>query len=186
MAAIIDSALRFQDRFNTLGVPTAAVGGLALAIWGEPRLSRELDMKVLMTGSDAKRVVDLLRDDYEWFVANPEEALERYSVLVVRDRFGTRIAVMLSEFDIDTNAIERAVDVELVPGINIRVITPEDLILYKFISTRLPDRQDIEGIVQRQREKLDVDYLLTWLRRLEEGLEDPTLIATFQGMYQQV
>lgn len=61
-----------------------------------------------------------------------------------------------------------------------RLCTPEDLIIYKMLSTRPRDLEDVKGIVRRQGAALDLPYLLKWFRDFEMALDDSTLVATFQ------
>ncbi|MEW6280997.1 MAG: hypothetical protein AB1758_20455 [Candidatus Eremiobacterota bacterium] len=52
----------------------------------------------------------------------------------------------------------------------------------KLVSTRARDIEDAEGVMLRQKGKLDVAYIEGWLRQFEEALDDSTLIAMFRGM----
>lgn len=77
-------------------------------------------------------------------------------------------------------AIHRARKVTVAPEVVARLCTPEDLIIYKLLSTRPRDLEDVKGIVRRQGAALDRPYLLKWLRDFELALDDSTLVATFQ------
>jgi hypothetical protein len=37
-------------------------------------------------------------------------------------------------------------------------------------------------VVRRQGDALDDEYVLTWLRRFEQALDDSTLVATYRRM----
>ncbi len=62
-------------------------------------------------------------------------------------------------------ALRRAVTVDLGRR-QVRVISPEDLILYKLLADRPIDRADIRGVLQEQAKRLDVTYLTRWAQRL--------------------
>ena len=70
---------------------------------------------------------------------------------------------------------------EIQPNEIVSVCTPEDLILYKLISTRPRDHEDVQGIIRRQ-QNLDDSYILGWLHQFEQALDDSTLIAEYQRM----
>jgi hypothetical protein len=70
----------------------------------------------------------------------------------------------------------------LEPGVTAQVCSAEDLIIYKMISTRPQDQIDVANIVQRQGQQLDDQYVLHWLRQLEQALDDSTLVATYQRL----
>jgi hypothetical protein len=45
---------------------------------------------------------------------------------------------------------------------------------------------DIEGILIRQRGKLDVDYIRDWLSQFSEALENPEILTHFNQLYETV
>ena len=65
---------------------------------------------------------------------------------------GTRLDLLLSDVSFDAEAIRRARDVTLQPGSVASVCSPEDLIVYKLISTRQRDQDDAESVIRRQGE----------------------------------
>ena len=72
--------------------------------------------------------------------------------------------------------------VELKNQTAICLCSPEDLIIYKLISTRPRDHEDAGSVICRQGESLDDDYVLNWLRPFEQALDDSTLVAEYQGL----
>lgn len=72
--------------------------------------------------------------------------------------------------------------VEVFPGVTLQVCSPEDLVIYKLISTRPRDHEDASGVIRRQSDALDVAYVMGWLRQFELAFDDSTLISTFQRL----
>lgn len=64
-------------------------------------------------------------------------------------------------------------------GLAVRVCSPEDLLIYKLIATRARDHEDARGIVRRQGDTLDSDYILNWLKQFEAALDDSPLVETY-------
>jgi len=93
-----------------------------------------------------------------------------------------RVDLLLADVTFDEQAIARAVEMEIQPGLRARLCTPEDLILYKLISERPRDHADALSVVRRQSSNLDRVYIETWLRQFEIAFDDSTLITTFQSM----
>ena len=163
-------------------MPSIVIGGMAVAAWGEPRLTRDVDLKVLLSRQEADRLLEVLSADYKSLVLNPQETLRKQAMLFIQDSLGTRLDLLLADTPYDVTAIQRGRDVEVQPGIVIRLCSPEDLIIYKLISTRLRDHEDARSVIRRQSDLLDHDYVVNWLRQFEQALDDSTLVAEYQGL----
>ncbi len=103
-------------------------------------------------------------------------------MVFVQDTSGTRLDVLLADTPYDVLAIQRGRDVEVQPGLTIRVCSPEDLVIYKLISTRLRDHEDVQGVVHRQGANLDDKYVLNWLRQFEQSFDDFTFVAEYKRL----
>ena len=181
MNELIESVVAFQNTLEKAGISSMAIGGIAVSVWGEPRLTRDIDMKVLIQRQDRARLLEILRA-FTPLNENPEEAFRRHGVAFFRDPNGIRIDVMLADTIFDETAIERAGTITLSSGKTIRVCTAEDLIVYKMLSTRSKDRADVESVIQKQGDELDDGYIEDWLIQFEEALADSTLISEFQNL----
>jgi hypothetical protein len=179
---LFQSVVALQDRLREAGILSAVIGGVAVGVWGEPRVTRDVDVKVLLGRDAAPRLLEVISPDYVPLQADPLAALTRTGVLFVQDAQGTRLDLLLSDVSFDAEAIRRARDVTLQPGWVASVCSPEDLIVYKLISTRQRDHDDAESVIRRQGDALDDGYVLTWLRRFEQALDDSTLVATYGRM----
>lgn len=184
MEHLVRSVAALQQRFAEAGVPSAVIGGLAVSAWGEPRLTRDADLKVLARRDEREHILELLAD-LTPLHADPDEALRRQGLAFFQDAEGTRIDVMLAETSFDEAAIGRARTVEIQPGLAVRVCSAEDLIVYKLVSTRMRDHLDVEGIVRRQGAALDDRYVEQWLHQFEVALDDSTLLAEYRRLQQR-
>jgi hypothetical protein len=181
-ANLFKSAAHVQGILKAAGFESIAIGGLAVAIWGEPRTTRDVDLKVLLNREQADRLLGSLPPDYRRLSPEPEDTLRRVGFLFVEDVNGIRIDLLLAETAFDAEAMTRGRQIEATPGETVAVCTPEDLIIYKIISTRSRDYDDVPGILKRQRGKLDHEYITSWLRQFEQALDDSTLIQSYQRM----
>ena len=182
MNPLYRSLVQLQQRLTAASIASAVIGGIAVSAWARPRTTQDIDFKVLLDREAAQRLLDALASDYIPLQAHPLQALQRNGVLFVKDRAGIRIDLQLADTSLDGSAIQRAKTIELEPGLTARVCSAEDLILYKMISTRPLDQIDVENIVKRQGQQLDDQYVLHWLRQLEQALDDSTLVATYQRL----
>lgn len=182
MESLFESLVALQNRLRDAGISSAVIGGVAVGVWGEPRVTRDVDVKVLLGRGEAAALLGILAPGYQPFQSDPLEALTRHGILFVQDALGTRLDLLLSDTEFDVQAIRRARLIEVWPGLTVRVCTAEDLIIYKLVSTRLRDHEDAAGIARRQAESLDDAYVLQWLQQFERALDDSTLIAEYRRL----
>jgi hypothetical protein len=183
--SLFQSILALQQRLSKEEILSIVIGGLAVAAWGEPRLTRDVDMKVLLSRQDADRLLDILSTEYVPLTSQPIKMLREQGLIFLQDPAGTRLDILLADTPYDVLAIQRGLNVDVQPGITVRVCRPEDLIIYKIISTRLRDHEDIRGVIRRQGNALDNDYVLDWLNQFEEALADSTLVDEYKRLRQE-
>jgi len=179
MNELIDAVIAFQELLEKEDIPTMAIGGIAVGVWGEPRLTRDIDMKVLIRREDRARLLAILRA-FTPLDEDPDNSFRRLGLAFFQNSNGIRIDVMLADTIFDEAAIERARSVTLFKDKTIRVCTAEDLVVYKMLSTRIKDHADVESVIQKQGETLDKDYIEGWLTQFEEALADSTLVKEFR------
>ena len=182
MKNLFESLVSLEERLHRAGISCAVIGGVAVGVWGEPRLTRDVDVKVLLGRNHASRLLEILAADYIPLQPDPLNTLIRTGILFVQDKSGTRLDLLLSDNEFDVQAINRAKPMKLAYGLKAHICSAEDLIIYKLISTRTRDREDAASVVRRQENTLDDEYVLQWLREFEQALDDSTLVTDYQLM----
>lgn len=182
MENLLQSIVVLQGRLSNAGIPSIVIGGIAVAAWGDPRVTRDADLKVLVERDEAERLLAVLASDYASLLPDPRQALTKQGVIFVQDSLGTRLDLLLADTPYDVVAIQRGRDIELQPGVIVRVCSPEDLVIYKLIATRARDHEDAQSVIRRQEANLDDEYVLDWLRQFEQALDDSTLIAEYKQL----
>jgi len=61
---LFESLVALQDRLRRAGVSSAVIGGMAVGVWGEPRVTRDVDVKILLGRDDAPRLLEVIAPDY--------------------------------------------------------------------------------------------------------------------------
>ena len=166
------------------GIPYMVIGGVAISIWGRPRATYDVDFKI----SIDRPLAEFRKMVFERFSERPTNIpAHKLSPHVVHFWALPDVPVdfLVSIFDYERLAIERAVEMEI-EGVSTRVCTAEDLIIHKMIANRGTDLQDVEGILARQRDKLDVKHIRNWLTQFAEALEDPEMLQRFEKLYAEV
>lgn len=176
------AVVKMQQRLDEAGVPSAIIGGIAISVWGTPRGTRDVDLKILLGRDSAQRLLDILGSDFRPMHRDPLGNLRGNAMIFVLDSDDIRLDLLLADVGFDAVAIGRAIEVELSLGIVGRVCTAEDLIIYKLISTREQDHIDAASVVRRQADALNHRYVLKWLRQFELALDDSTLVPEYKRL----
>jgi hypothetical protein len=179
------SIVTLQSYLQQNGIASIVIGGVAVAAWGEPRVTRDVDLKIQLKRQDADRLLALLSVNYSMLLPDPSEALRKQGMIFIQDHLGTRIDLLVADTLYDEVAIQRGREFEIEPGVSLRVSSPEDLIIYKLVSTRLRDHEDASSVIRRQGEALDDSYVIGWLEQFENALDDSTLVSEYKRLRTQ-
>ncbi len=167
MNQLVAQAAELQRVVDARGWRSCIIGGLAVVRWGEPRLTRDVDI-TLFTGFGAEEPI--ARALLELFEPRIQDALEFAMVnrvLLLQGSSGVPIDIALAGFPFEEEIIDRASTFEYLPGIALRTASAEDVIVLKAFANRRRDWSDIAGIIARQR-SLDWDVIVARLSPLVE------------------
>jgi hypothetical protein len=147
------------------------IGGIAASIWGRPRMTLDADIVITITPERLAEFLQVLVGSGFQVAARAERRL--LEGLPVKVRYGKRLSVDLriASYSLDQQALARAVPVRLF-GVQLRVASREDTVVYKLARFDDMDRADIKAIVMRWRNKLDSQYIAKTCRQLVEETGD--------------
>ena len=187
MVDLVSEAVRLEAFLQSHGWRYCFIGGLAVQHWGEPRLTRDLDLSLLTGfGGEASYVDALLGVYLPRIEAARDFALAR-RVLLLRSEGGIGIDVSLAAYPYEELVITRSVPVEMLPGSAIRLCSPEDLIVMKMFAGRDTDLRDVRSVIVRQGVGvLDWRYIEANLAELAEVKDDPSLLLRLRKILESV
>lgn len=181
------AAWEIHEFFQSLGLPHAVIGGLAVQWWGEPRVTKDVDLTVVVPLDQPSRVfVQQVLDRFSARIDNALDFAQRSRVILITASNGCPVDISLGLPGYEDEVMQRAVEFELEPGKTIRVCSAEDLIIHKAIAGRPQDVRDVEGIVYRQRDQLDVAIIRRWLQAFAELLDNPEIIERFKRPWRRI
>lgn len=151
---------RELDRRDT---PFMLIGGQAVLLHGDPRLTQDIDVTLGLGPGDwiemmeacAAIGLDPLPEEPQAFVART------FVLPALDDATGIRVDLIFSTTPYEAQAISRAVRVEIA-GARVPFVTAEDLIIHKLFAGRPRDVDDAASVVRRKGPDLDWDYLRYW------------------------
>jgi len=153
-----------------LEIPAALMGGLAVSAWHYIRATEDVDLIVGAPDPDGllrslqergyrpKRVPALVTFDNERVLQ------------LVYERPGSFLDLpvdLFADSEYHRQALARSVPLRLPSdGLELSLLACEDLILMKLLANRILDRRDVVGLIEINRDDLDIPYLKRWLGAL--------------------
>lgn len=175
-----ETAWQLHRFLTARGIPYAIIGGIAVQRWGQPRLTRDVDLTILLRPGSEEAT---LREIVAAFPARIENAVAfalEHRVLPVEAPGGSEADVSLGLPGYEEQVVARTVGYDLGDGREVRLCSAEDLVIHKALAGRPQDVLDIEGVVARQDATLDVAYVRRWLEELARLADDPEVTARFE------
>lgn len=163
-------------------IPFVVVGGLANAVWGEPRATRDVDVKVYIGERTPREFAKMVAREFA-----PVQPLPGGPDLIVSLAFpsGVTVDFLIAIPGYEEVVLDRA-QPRLLAGMQLPICSAEDLIIYKVIADRPKDWADIEGVLTEQGNRLDQTYIRNWLRQFAEVLERPDWLERYDALVRQI
>ena len=164
-----------------LNIAYMLIGGQALLLYGEPRLTRDIDI-TLGAGPERLDVILNMAKDLrlDVLVDAPETFVQKTFVLPCSEpRSGIRVDFIFSFSPYEQQAMQRARTVQIGKAL-VRFAAVEDLIIHKTIAGRPRDLEDVRNVLIRN-PAIDVGYVRRWLRQFEKATSEP-LVERFDGV----
>lgn len=181
MKDLFEVARRVQEFLDARGWRSCVIGGVAVQRWGEPRLTRDVDVTLLTGLGDEEKYVDELLKHFASRVADAREFALTRRVMLLTSGDGTDIDLALGGLPFEENAVGRASDFEFYPGLTLRTCSAEDLMVMKAFASREQDWGDVKGILARQK-TLDWRIIYSELEPLCELKDAPEIVLRLKQL----
>jgi len=167
-------------------IPYMIIGGQAVLVYGEPRLTRDIDVTV---GVNVDRLTDILSivqetslkslpDDIETFVK------ETMVLPTIDEAVGIRVDFIFSHTPYEREAINRANKIKILNQ-EVSFASVEDVIIHKIFAGRPRDIEDIKFILIKNRD-IDTEYIKRWLKEFDASLGENKFLNTFIDLLKEV
>jgi predicted nucleotidyltransferase len=166
------------------GFSYMVIGGQAVLLYGEPRLTRDIDITLGVGPEKLPALLDWLHESgWPVLVDSPTEFVAKTLVLPCKEpRSGIRVDFIFSFSHYERQAIQRARRVA-VGETQVRFASGEDLVIHKVVAGRPRDIEDVRSILLKNPE-LDVAYIRRWLEELGAGRQED-LVGRFEELWKQ-
>ena len=179
--ALVDAYKKIVRFLNRGGYNYIVIGGIASSTIGEPRITADVDVDIVISKEDVPYFLDkAAKAGFQVPVKKCMESARRVGVFQIS--FGDyHIDFIIASTELEAQAFQRRRTIEL-HGVKAFFPTPEDLILLKIIPGRDKDLLDAKSVILRHKGKLDTRYLKAWATRLCDEAEDTRIWKTLNNL----
>jgi predicted nucleotidyltransferase len=153
-----------------LGIEYMLSGSVAMNFYGQPRMTRDIDIVILVRESQIKNLVDAFKEEFYIDTEMVSKEVSRKGMFnVLHNEYIIKVDFILrkdAEFDINVFERRKLVTID---ETEISLISPEDLVLNKLVWARESNseiqKKDVKNILMMTAD-LDLDYIRHWSKRL--------------------
>lgn len=176
---------RLAAALDRAGIPYMVIGGQAVQLYGEPRMTRDIDLTLGLDTDGLPRVLALCVEvGLKVLVTDEERFVRDTMVLPAQDeKSGIRVDFVFSFSEYEQLALERA-RVEKLKGQPVRFASLEDLVVHKVVAGRARDLEDVRAILVKN-PGFDREYIEQWLAELDKALSTDHL-AVFRRLLREI
>jgi len=146
------------------------IGGQAVLYYGEPRLTKDIDITLGITVEEITQVLKIIKSlKLRIITKQPLAFARRTMILPVQEKStGIRIDFIFSFSPYERQAIRNAKTMRI-GGIAVKIASLEDVVVLKIIAGRARDIDDVKSIILKNR-KYNKQYIIRWLKEFDRSL----------------
>lgn len=157
-------------------------GEQAVAAYGRGRPSADVEVALDPAGKPNVELLELMAS--EGIVPRHAgfDGLLTTSRLLPLAHGATGVNVALVASGLERELVERARPLDIV-GVVVPVMRVEDLIATKMLTNRRQDREDVLGILEERRDRIELELVRAVVRQLDAALDEPRGLAAFERLF---
>ena len=157
MSSLAAAIIRARTELESLGFRWAVVGGLALGVRAEPRQTRDVDLAIVVSDDrDAEHLVRALTGRGFRYLDEgaviEQTATKRLATVRLQPPTGEGLPVVVDllfhSSGIEKEVVAAADELEVLPGLRLRVATRGHLIALKVLAGRPQDIADTDNLLR--------------------------------------
>jgi Nucleotidyl transferase AbiEii toxin, Type IV TA system len=164
---------KLRAALDAVGIPYFVTGSFASSAHGIPRSTNDIDIVISASRQQLEQLLARLsQTEFETELDDPFDAFVRKSMFNIVDAATLwKVDLIFKQptpFDASRFSRRNVVDIA---GVHLYTASPEDILITKLWWAKLGESQrqinDCVGIIQVQRESLDLEYISRWVAALE-------------------
>lgn len=174
MSKLFQSLSKIIGWLEEQDIPYMIFGGLANSIYGNPRQTYAIDVKISINNQKIRDFINEVSSIGKVLPDKPAQFIRDTNVLPI-DIDGVRVDIALASLPFEKEAIERSKQISY-KNIRMEVCTIEDFIIQKAVSERDKDWNDIKKVIKLNHSKIDWNYLIEHCKKLSTFLSRSEVI----------
>lgn len=171
------------DAMRARGFRWYVFGAQAVAVYGRPRLTADVDVTIEATGAGAGEVIAMLEP--HGFALRFELSAEHLRgarlLPMVHLPSGFPLDLVIAAPGLDEEFLARARLLDL-GGVEAPVVSVEDLVVMKVLAGRRKDLEDVRGVLAVQEDRVDLGRVRDLLGALESATGERKLLARLERL----
>jgi hypothetical protein len=170
---------------NDRNIPYMIIGGQAVILYGEPRLTRDIDITLGIGKEGLPEILSLCTAlSLKPIPDNIDAFIEKTMVLPTIDEAkGVRVDFIFSFTPYERGAIGRSKKI-LLNDISVNFAAPEDVIIHKIFAHRPRDLEDARMILLKNPD-IDLGYITRWLSEFDASNPDEALLDLWEKLLKE-
>jgi predicted nucleotidyltransferase len=177
---------RIGTSLNKHSLPYMIIGGQAVLLYGEPRLTRDIDITLGVNVDRMNELLDVVQElSLKPIPEDIESFIRQTMVLPALDETtGLRVDFIFSFTPYETGAIKRAKRITIMEQ-EVNFASPEDVIIHKIFAGRPRDIEDVKTVILKN-PSIDSQYIRNWLREFDTSSDKKDFLKTFEEILKEL
>jgi hypothetical protein len=177
---LLETIAKCLDQAN---LPYMVIGGQAVLLYGEPRLTKDIDVTLGAGLERLQEVVTAVRQIGLVVLVDPEQFTRQTMVLPCsHPPTGIRIDLIFSYSSFEQQAIAHSTKV-MIGETQVSFASLEDLIIHKIIAGRARDLEDVKSVLLKN-PQMNASYVRHWLEQFSSAL-GADFVKLFDGITEE-
>jgi hypothetical protein len=186
MTNLKETLFSLIELLDSLSIPYAVMGGVAVRAYGVPRPTYDIDLTLVVSREDLPGLFEHLKDSnysipeaYESGWVDDLKGLKLLKLVRYMNDKTLDVDLFLSETEYQAEVMKRRCRAEA-EGRVIWLVSPEDLVLLKLLAGRPRDIGDVTDVLFMQGQ-MDVEYMRRWAVELGIEIDLERALSEFSG-----
>lgn len=173
---------RLGATLDESNLPYMIIGGQAVLLYGEPRLTRDIDITLGVGIDHLDALLQVISQIPLTALPENVAAFVKQTMVLpaIDESTGIRVDFIFSFTPYESQAITRANRIKIL-GQDVSFARVEDLIIHKIFAGRPRDMEDVRIMLLKNQE-IDARYIETWLMEFDAAADEKIFLSTFRTL----